>query len=394
MSIQYERYLNPDIVAVPKSGIRKFFDVAATMPQAISLGVGEPDFVTPYHIRNAAINSILDGETSYTSNWGNLSLRQEIAQYMQDRFQTSYDPAKEVLVTVGASEGIDLSLRVLLNPGDEVLVPEPSYVSYAPGVIFAGGVPVPVPTSEANGFVLTPDAIERVITPRCKVIILPYPNNPTGAILSREMLERLRGVFIEHDLIVISDEIYAELTYNERGHVSIASLPGMHERTVVLNGFSKSFAMTGWRVGYICGPAPLLDVMCKIHQYTILCSPRQGQVAAEEALKQGREDGYADVLRMRESYNQRRRLMVKSFRDMGLTCFEPLGAFYVFPGIQKTGLSSEVFCQRLMMEKEVVTVPGTAFGQSGEGHIRCSYATSIQKLTMALERMADFVASL
>lgn len=394
MSIQYERYLNPDIVAVPKSGIRKFFDVAATMPQAISLGVGEPDFVTPYHIRNAAINSILDGETSYTSNWGNLSLRQEIAQYMQDRFQTSYDPAKEVLVTVGASEGIDLSLRVLLNPGDEVLVPEPSYVSYAPGVIFAGGVPVPVPTSEANGFVLTPDAIERVITPRCKVIILPYPNNPTGAILSREMLERLRGVFIEHDLIVISDEIYAELTYNERGHVSIASLPGMHERTVVLNGFSKSFAMTGWRVGYICGPAPLLDVMCKIHQYTILCSPRQGQVAAEEALKQGREDGYADVLRMRESYNQRRRLMVKGFRDMGLTCFEPLGAFYVFPGIQKTGLSSEVFCQRLMMEKEVVTVPGTAFGQSGEGHIRCSYATSIQKLTMALERMADFVASL
>ncbi len=392
--MQYERYLNPDIVAVPKSGIRKFFDLAESMPHAISLGVGEPDFVTPYHIRNAAINSLLDGETSYTSNWGTPSLRKYIQQYMNDRFGLDYDPKKEILVTVGASEGIDLSLRALLCPGDEVLIPEPSYVSYAPGVVFAGGVPVPVPTSEQNGFVLTPEALAQAITPRSKAIIMPYPNNPTGAILDREQLERLRSVFVENDLIVISDEIYAELTYNGAGHVSIASLPEMRERTVVLNGFSKAFAMTGWRAGYICGPAPLLDVMCKIHQYTILCAPRQGQVAAEEALKQGHEDGYRDVLRMRESYDQRRRLMVQGFRDMGLSCFEPLGAFYVFPGIQKTGLSSDEFCQRLMREREVVCVPGTAFGKSGEGHIRCSYATSIQKLSEALDRIADFLKTL
>ena len=297
-------------------------------------------------------------------------------------------------VTAAASEGIDLSLRVLMNPGDEVLIPEPSYVSYAPGVVFAGGVPVPVPTSEQNGFALMPEALAAAVTPRTKAVILPYPNNPTGAVLDRPLLERLRDVFVENDLIVISDEIYSELTYTEEGHTSIASLPGMHERTIVLNGFSKAFAMTGWRMGYLCAPAAFADVMCKIHQYTILCAPRQGQVAAEEALRQGREDGYADVLSMRESYNQRRRLMVKSFRDMGLSCFEPLGAFYVFPGIQKTGLSSEDFCQRLLREKKVVTVPGTAFGASGEGYIRCSYATGIAKLTEALDRMADFVASL
>lgn len=386
--------MNPSIVEVPKSGIRKFFDVAATMPGAISLGVGEPDFVTPYHIRNAAINSLLDGETSYTSNWGLLSLREEIARYLSDRYGLTYEPKNEILVTVGASEGIDLSLRVLVNPGDEVLIPEPSYVSYAPSVIFAGGRPVPIPTSEHNGFVLTPEALEKAVTPRCKAIIMPYPNNPTGAIIGREVLQRLRGVIVRHDLIVISDEIYSELTYTDKGHVSIASLPEMRDRTIVLNGFSKAFAMTGWRMGYLCAPAPLVDVMCKIHQYTILCAPRQGQVAAEEALRQGREDGYADVARMRESYDQRRRLMVRSFRDMGLTCFEPLGAFYVFPGIEKTGLTSEEFCGRLLKEKKVVTVPGTAFGQSGEGYIRCSYATGLSQLTEALSRMADFVASL
>ena len=394
MSFEPSRYLNQTILAVPKSGIRKFFDVAATMPGAISLGVGEPDFVTPYHIRNAAINSLLDGETAYTSNWGLLSLREEIARYMQGRYHLTYDPGKEILVTVGASEGIDLSLRVLMNPGDEVLIPEPSYVSYAPGVVFAGGVPVPVPTSEQNGFALMPEALAAAVTSRTKAVILPYPNNPTGAVLDRPLLERLRDVFVENDLIVISDEIYSELTYTEEGHTSIASLPGMHERTIVLNGFSKAFAMTGWRMGYLCAPAAFTDVMCKIHQYTILCAPRQGQVAAEEALRQGREDGYADVVSMRESYNQRRRLMVQSFRDMGLSCFEPLGAFYVFPGIQKTGLSSEDFCQRLLREKKVVTVPGPACGASGEGYIRCSYATGIAKLTEALDRMADFVASL
>ena len=269
MSFEPSRYLNQTILAVPKSGIRKFFDVAATMPGAISLGVGEPDFVTPYHIRNAAINSLLDGETAYTSNWGLLSLREEIARYMQDRYHLTYDPGKEILVTVGASEGIDLSLRVLMNPGDEVLIPEPSYVSYAPGVVFAGGVPVPVPTSEQNGFALMPEALAAAVTPRTKAVILPYPNNPTGAVLDRPLLERLRDVFVENDLIVISDEIYSELTYTEEGHTSIASLPGMHERTIVLNGFSKAFAMTGWRMGgRLCGrgfharklqPAPPAD---------------------------------------------------------------------------------------------------------------------------------------
>ena len=388
--MDFSRYLNPDIAAVPKSGIRKFFDVAATMPGAISLGVGEPDFVTPYHIRNAAIDSLLDGETQYTSNWGTPSLREEIAYYMENRFQLKYDPKNEVLVTVGASEGIDLSLRVLINPGDEILVPEPSYVSYAPGVIFAGGVPVAMPTFEKDAFALTPEAVERAVTPRTKAIILPYPNNPTGAILTREQLQKLAEVFIRHDLIVISDEIYAELTYGQ-SHVSIATLPGMHERTIVLNGFSKAFAMTGWRMGYVCAPAAFCDVMCKIHQYTILCAPRQGQVAAEQALRRGREDGYADVEHMRQSYDQRRRLMVSAFRQMGLSCFEPLGAFYVFPGIQSTGLTSDEFASRLLQEHKVVTVPGTAFGASGEGHIRCSYATGLGKLQEALDRMSAFV---
>ena len=394
MSMDYTRYLNPSIMGVPKSGIRKFFDIVQQMPDAISLGVGEPDFVTPYHIRNAAIDSLLDGETQYTSNWGLLSLRKEIDLYLQNRFGLSYDPAKEILVTVGASEGIDLALRTLTCPGDEVLVPEPSYVSYAPGVVFAGGVPVPVQTSADNGFVLTPEQLEAAVTPRTKAIILPYPNNPTGGVVGREALMRLRGVIIKHDLIVISDEIYSELCYSEQRHVSIASLPDMRERTVVINGFSKAFAMTGWRMGYVCAPAPMCDVMCKIHQYTIMCAPRQGQVAAQEALKQGREDGYADVIRMRTSYDQRRRLMVKAFRDMGLDCFEPLGAFYVFPGIQKTGLTSEAFCERLLREQQVAAVPGTAFGASGEGHIRCCYATALDKLTTALERIHTFIDSL
>lgn len=388
------RYMNPDIVAVPKSGIRKFFDVAATMPDAISLGVGEPDFVTPYHIRDAAINSLLDGETQYTSNWGTPSLRREIALYLKNRFSLEYDPKNEILVTVGASEAIDLALRVLIRPGDEFLIPEPSYVSYAPGVIFSGGVPVPVPTSRVNGFALTAEAVEKAVTPRTKGIILPYPNNPTGAILQHDQLCALAEVFIRHDLIVVSDEIYAELCYSPEGQESIASLPGMRERTFVINGFSKAFAMTGWRMGYICAPAPFVDVMCKIHQYTIMCAPRQGQVAAEEALRRGREDGYQDVKTMRESYDQRRRLMVNAFRRMGLECFEPLGAFYVFPSIAKTGMTSEEFCTRLLKEKQVVAVPGTAFGQSGEGHIRCCYATALHKLTEALERMEDFLGRL
>ncbi len=394
MSFSPNNYINRDILNVPKSGIRKFFDVAQTMPGAISLGVGEPDFVTPYHIRNAAINSILDGETQYTSNWGILELRQEIALYMKNRFQLTYDPVKEVLVTVGASEGIDLALRILVNPGDEVLVPQPSYVSYAPGVVFAGGKPIPVHTDASNSFVLTPEAVLDAITDRTKAIILPYPNNPTGGILDRDALEKLSKVFVEKDLIVISDEIYAELCYAPEGHVSIATLPGMWERTIVINGFSKAFAMTGWRMGYLCAPAAFCDVMCKIHQYTIMCAPRQGQVAALEALRRGREDNYTDVRQMKDSYNQRRRLMVKAFRDMGLECFEPLGAFYVFPAIPKVGLTSEQFCEKLLREMEVVAVPGTAFGEGGEGHIRCCYATALDLLNEALDRIARFITTL
>lgn len=391
MSLNPMDYINPAVAAVPKSGIRKFFDVAQTIPDVISLGVGEPDFVTPYHIRNAAINSLLDGETAYTSNWGLPELRREIAYFVEKRYHAAYDPMKEILVTVGASEAIDLALRILLRPGEEVLVPEPSYVSYAPGVIFAGGVPVAVPTSAADGFVLDPAKVDAAVTGKTKAIILPYPNNPTGAVLSREVQEKLREVILRHDLIVISDEIYAELTYNGEGHVSFASLPDMRERTILINGFSKAFAMTGWRMGYLCAPAPFADMMCKIHQYTIMCASRQGQVAAVEALRQGREDGYADVAHMRQSYDQRRRLMVHAFREMGLSCFEPEGAFYVFPGIQKTGLTSEEFCQRLLKEQKVVCVPGTAFGASGEGHIRCCYATAIGQLNEALDRMKRFL---
>ncbi|HNW86387.1 MAG TPA: aminotransferase class I/II-fold pyridoxal phosphate-dependent enzyme [Candidatus Limiplasma sp.] len=392
--MDYSHYWNPNIAAVPKSGIRKFFDIVQTMPGAISLGVGEPDFVTPYHIRNAAIDSLLDGETQYTSNWGKLSLRNEIAYYLQHRYSLTYDPQKEILVTVGASEGIDLALRALLNPGDEVLVPEPSYVSYRPGVVFAGGVPVPIKTDAARNFVLTPEELEASIGPRTKALILPYPNNPTGAVIGREALQKLRDVIVRHDLLVVSDEIYSELSYGEEDHVSIASLPEMWERTVYLNGFSKAFAMTGWRVGYLCAPAQLMDVIVKIHQYTIMCASTQGQVAAEEALRQGREDHYADVETMRRSYDHRRRLMFNAFREMGLSCFEPLGAFYVFPGIEKTGLSSEEFCEKLLRQKEVACVPGTAFGACGEGHIRCCYATALDKLDIALKRIADFVHAL
>lgn len=394
MSFDERSHMNPAIMNVPKSGIRKFFDIVQQMPDAISLGVGEPDFVTPYHIRNAAIDSLLDGETQYTSNWGIQSLRNEIAIYQKNRYSLEYDPKKEILVTVGASEGIDLALRALTCPGDEVLVPEPSYVSYAPGVIFAGGVPVPIRTSAENGFELTPEQLEGAVTPRTKALILPYPNNPTGGIMRREALRLLREVIIRHDIVVISDEVYGELCYGEERRASIAALPDMRERTIVINGFSKAFAMTGWRMGYVCAPAAFCDTMCKIHQYTIMCAPRQGQVAAEQALRQGREDGYADIERMRSSYDQRRRLMVKAFRDMGLSCFEPLGAFYVFPSIERTGLKSEEFCERLLREKKVAAVPGTAFGASGEGHIRCCYATALDKLNEALKRIREFVEAL
>lgn len=391
--MNYDRFLNPRVAAVPPSGIRRFFDLAATMRDTISLGVGEPDFITPYHIRNAAINSIVDGETQYTPNRGLLPLREEISRYLRERYQTAYDPQKGILVTVGASESIDVALRALISEGDEVLVPEPSYVSYSPSVIFSGGVPVGVETRADTDFRLSARRVREALTPRTKALILPYPNNPTGAVMGREELEALAEVVRERELLVISDEIYSELTYGAE-HISFASLPGMWPYTLTINGFSKSFAMTGWRVGYICGPAELISVMNKIHQYGILCAPRQGQAAALEALRVGRENGYEDVRHMRESYDRRRRLMVDGLRKMGLDCFEPRGAFYVFPSIASTGLDSEAFCERLLQEKRVACVPGTAFGPCGEGHIRCSYATAVDKLNIALERMADFVHSL
>ena len=388
------RFLNPAIAAVPPSGIRRFFDLASTMKDAISLGVGEPDFRTPYHIRNAGINSLIDGETQYTANRGMPELREEIARYLSDRFSLSYDPATDIIVTIGASEAIDIALRAVCAPGDEVLVPEPSYVSYAPGVVFAGGTPVPVVTKEEDTFRLRADALEAALSPRAKALILPYPNNPTGGVMEREDLEAIAEVIRKHDLLVISDEVYAELVYDGRKHVSFASLPGMAERTLTINGFSKAFAMTGWRIGYVCGDAELISVMNKIHQYTIMCAPRQSQVAAIEALRGGRENGYEDIEMMRESYDRRRRLMVASFRDMGLHCFEPFGAFYVFPSIRSTGLSSDEFCTRLLREKKVAAVPGTAFGPSGEGNIRCSYATAISNLNIALDRIAELVRAL
>ena len=391
--MNYEKYINPTVAAVPPSGIRRFFDIASTMKDAISLGVGEPDFVTPYHIRDAAVNSLLDGGTQYTANRGLPELRREIAWYLEHRFGTPYNPDKEIVVTVGASEAIDVVVRVLTGPGDEVLIPDPSYVSYSPSVLFAGGTPVPVKTREETGFALEADAVRAAVTERTKALILPYPNNPTGGIMKRRDMEELAKVIREKEIMVISDEIYAELTYGGLQHESFASIPGMWDYTVTINGFSKSFAMTGWRVGYACGPAEIMDMVNKIHQYAILCAPRMSQMAALEALRIGREKDYEDVCRMRDSYDRRRRLLVDAFRNMGLSCFEPLGAFYVFPSIASTGLSSEEFCSKLLQEKHIATVPGTAFGQSGEGHIRCSYATGIDKLNLAIQGIEAFLES-
>ena len=391
--MNYDRFLNGRIVSVPPSGIRRFFDLASSRKDAISLGVGEPDFRTPYPIRDAAINSLIDGETQYTANRGLIDLRREIAFYLSSRFGISYQPEDEILVTIGASEAIDLALRALVSAGDEVLVPDPSYVSYAPGVIFAGGVPVPVRTRQEDEFRLKPDILEQAVTPRTKLLILPYPNNPTGAIMEKSDLEAIAEIIERHDLMVISDEIYCELVYDGHTHVSFASVRNMYDRTITINGFSKAFAMTGWRVGYACGAKEIITVMNKIHQYAIMCAPRQGQVAAAAALRLGRENGYESVMMMRESYDRRRRLMVNAFREMGLECFEPYGAFYVFPSIRRTGLSSEEFCALLLQEKNVAAVPGNAFGASGEGNIRCCYATAVDKINDALERMADFVSS-
>ena len=392
--MQYDRIVNPRVASVPPSGIRKFFDIVKQMPEAISLGVGEPDFVTPWSIRDAAIASIGEGRTQYTSNWGLESLREKIAAYLRMRYHVAYSPADEILVTVGASEGIDLAMRALLCPGDEVLIPDPSYVSYAPCVTFAGGVAVPVVTRAQDCFALTPEALAAAITPRTKALILPYPNNPTGGVMTQEQLKAIARVLRGTDIVVVSDEIYSELVYDGHEHTAFAAVEDMRERTVTINGFSKAFAMTGWRVGYIAAPRELLVPMFKIHQYTMLCASIQGQVAADRALGRAFETGFEDVRTMVRSYDRRRRLMVSSFNEMGLPCFEPRGAFYVFPSIAPTGLSSEEFCTRLLESEHVACVPGTAFGVSGEGHIRCSYATSLDNLGKALERIRAFLGGL
>lgn len=375
--------------AIPPSGIRKFFDIVAEMEDAISLGVGEPDFVTPWNIRNEAIRSIQKGYTQYTSNKGLPKLRKAISSYLYKRFLVDYNE-NEIIVTVGASEAIDITLRAVIESGDEVLVPQPCYVSYAPIVQLCGGVPVGIPCGADNGFKLTPQAVASVCTKKTKAIIMSYPNNPTGAIMEREYLEKLIPVLQERDLLVISDEIYAELTYGQR-HCSIASFEGMKERTVLINGFSKAYAMTGWRIGYVCAPEKMCDMILKIHQYVIMCSPTFSQHAALYALQEGERDNYQAITDMHDEYDKRRRFMVSSFNLMGLKCFEPRGAFYVFPSVRSTGLTGEEFANRLLREQKVAVVPGNAFGESGKYYIRCSYAASMKSLEEAIERIKKFL---
>ena len=381
--------LSDKTVGLKPSGIRRFFDIVSEMTDAISLGVGEPDFDTPWHIRDEGIYSLEKGRTFYTSNSGLLELRREIANYIKRTQGISYEPKSEVLISVGGSEAIDLMFRAMINPGDEVLIPQPSYVSYEPCTILADGVPVIIDLKEENKFRLTPEELEAAVTERSKILVLPFPNNPTGGIMTKEDLEALVPVILKHDLYVLSDEIYSELTYTGK-HVSIASLPGMKERTVLVNGFSKAYAMTGWRLGSACGPDWLMKQMTKIHQYAIMCAPTTSQYAAVEALKNGDED----VAMMRESYNERRRFVVHTLNAMGLKTFEPEGAFYVFPCIKEFGMGSEEFAERLLREEKVAIVPGTAFGDSGEGYLRISYAYSLEKLKQALGRLENFVRKL
>ncbi|MEZ3435131.1 MAG: aminotransferase class I/II-fold pyridoxal phosphate-dependent enzyme [Lachnospiraceae bacterium] len=378
--------LSKKIVEIEPSGIRKFFDVVSEMPDAISLGVGEPDFDTPWRIREEGIYSLERGRTFYTSNAGLKDLKIEISKYLKRKIDVAYDPDKEIIVTVGGSEGIDIAFRAMLDPGDEVLIPQPSYVSYLPCAVLADGKPVPIPLQEKNEFRLTRDELEAAITPRTKILVLPFPNNPTGAVMTKEDLEPIAEVVKEHDIFVLSDEIYSELTYKDN-HVSIASLPGMKERTLVINGFSKSFAMTGWRLGYVCAPGEIAKQMLKIHQYAILCAPTNSQYAAIEGLRHCDDE----VQEMRTAYNQRRRFLMHEFKRMQLDCFEPFGAFYVFPNIQEFGMSSEEFATRLLEEEKVAVVPGSAFGESGEGFIRVSYAYSLEDLKEAIGRLGRFI---
>ena len=377
------------VADIPFSGIRKFFDIVSEMPDAISLGVGEPDFDTPWHIRDEGIYSLEKGRTFYTSNAGLKELKMEVANYLKRRQRLEYDYNKEILIAVGGSGAIDIGMRVMLNPGEEVLVPQPSYVSYEPCVRLAGGVPVIINLKEENEFRLTAQELLDAITDKTKILVLPFPNNPTGAILEEKDLQEIAKVCVDKDIFVMSDEIYAELTYKEK-HISIAQMPGMQERTILINGFSKAYAMTGWRLGYACGPADIIEQMLKVHQYAIMCAPTTSQYAAVEALKNGDED----VREMREAYNQRRRYLVHAFREMGLECFEPFGAFYIFPSIQEFGMSSDEFATRLLMEEKVAVVPGTAFGACGEGFLRISYAYSLENLKVAIGRIRNFIERL
>lgn len=382
--------LSDVIVNIEPSGIRKFFDIVSEMKDAISLGVGEPDFATPWHIREEGIYSLEKGRTFYTSNAGLKELRTEIANYLKRRCNLTYDPDKELVVTVGGSEAIDIALRAMVNPGDEVLIPQPSFVSYLPCTVLAGGRPVVIELEEKDQFRLTAEKLREKITDKTKILIMPFPNNPTGAVMRREDLEAVAEVIQEHDLFVLSDEIYCELTFGSERHVSIASLPGMQERTVLINGFSKSYAMTGWRLGYAAAPHIIQEQMLKIHQFAIMCAPTTSQYAAIEALKNGDED----VTEMCTAYNQRRRYLLHAFREMGLECFEPYGAFYIFPCIKEFGLTSEDFAMRFLKEERVAVVPGTAFGDCGEGYLRISYASSLENLRTAMQRMKHFVSKL
>jgi aminotransferase len=388
--MDYPAIIAKHVAAIPRSGIRDFFELVQGRDDVISLGVGEPDFPTPWHIREAAIYSLEKGQTSYTSNLGLLSLRKCITRYVEEFFGVGYDPAGEVLVTVGVSEAIDIALRALLNPGDEVIYHEPCYVSYSPSIVMAYGVAVPVVTTKEHGFSLKPEALEKAITPRSRVLMLNFPTNPTGACATREDLEGIAKLAIKHDLIVLTDEIYSELRYDPEPHVSIASLPGMRERTILLHGFSKAFAMTGFRLGYACAPQPIIEAMMKIHQYATLCAPIMSQNAAIEAL----ENGAPAVEEMRRSYHQRRDFLVRRLNEIGLECHLPGGAFYVFPDIRSTGLSSMEFAKRLLEAESVAAVPGSAFGASGEGFLRCCYATAFDDIRLATDKIERFVKSL
>ncbi len=381
--------LSDTIVNIKPSGIRKFFDIVSEMKDAISLGVGEPDFDTPWHIRDEGIYSLEKGRTFYTSNSGLKDLKVEICNYMKRSQNVDYNPDTDVIVTVGGSEAIDIGFRAMLNPGDEVLIPQPSYVSYEPCAILAGAKPVIINLKAENEFRLTAEELEAAITDKTKILVLPFPNNPTGSIMEKEDLEKIVKVIIEKDIFVMSDEIYAELTYKDK-HVSITSIPGMKERTILINGFSKAYAMTGWRLGYACGPKEIIQQMTKIHQYAIMCAPTTSQYAAVEALKNGDDD----IKEMRTAYNQRRRFLMNAFKEMGLECFEPYGAFYVFPCIKEFGMTSEEFATRFLKEEKVATVPGTAFGDSGEGFLRISYAYSLETLKIAMDKLSKFITRL